>query len=195
MAAEEAVMLIMGDSLSAGYGIRVEESWPTLLAQRLAEQGYPYRVVNASISGETTSGGARRISALLVEHKPHIVVLALGANDGLRGLDPGEVRRNVDHMVAAAISANSKAVLLRVRIPPNYGPQYLDQFERVFEQVADARKIILAPFMLEHFAIERSAFQRDGLHPTAAAQARILDTLWPTLAGAMDANQSADSRP
>lgn len=180
-----AVMLVVGDSLSAGYGIRMEDSWPALLEARLETEGYPYQVVNASISGDTTAGGARRLPALLTEHRPRVVVIALGANDGLRGIAPAEVARNVNAMLDAAVATGATAVLLRVRIPPNYGPQFVSQFEAVFDAIEPGPAIVVAPFMLERFAADPTAFQRDGLHPTAAVQPRILETLWPSLADAI----------
>jgi acyl-CoA thioesterase-1 len=180
-------MLVMGDSLSAGYGIGLAASWPALLDQRLRTQGYPYHVVNASISGETTAGGARRLQALLDEHDPAIVVIALGANDGLRAIDVGEVRGNLERMITAAREAGAVPVLVKVRVPPNYGPQYTAAFEEVYDRLGDDDAMVYAPFMLERFATSRSAFQSDGLHPTAAVQPRILDTLWPALEQAMTA--------
>ena len=180
-------ILILGDSLSAGYGIALEQSWPALLEQRLRREGYPYRVVNASVSGETTAGGARRIAALLAEHAPAVVVIALGANDGLRGLDPAVVKQNLTTIVAAAAQTGALALLLQVRIPPNYGPQYTEKFEAVFADFAMYPQLMLAPFMLERFALNQSAFQTDGLHPTAAVQPQIVETLWPSLAAALAA--------
>ncbi len=190
-----AVMLVLGDSLSAGFGLRVEQSWPALLATRLDTQGYPYQVVNASISGETTAGGSRRLPALLTEHQPRVVVVALGANDGLRGIAPAEVARNVNRMLDAIQAVNATAVLVQVRIPPNYGPQYVGQFEQVFDDVAAERNLLLAPFMLQRFAASASAFQSDGLHPTAAVQDQILETLWPTLIDAIAQADAAETAP
>ncbi len=173
----------------------MEESWPALLTARLEEQGYLYQVVNASISGETTAGGARRLPALLTEHRPRVVVVALGANDGLRGIAPAEVTRNINRMLDAIEAVNATPVLLQVRIPPNYGPQYVGQFEQVFDDVATERNIVLAPFMLERFAASASAFQSDGLHPTAAVQGQILETLWPTLLDAIARADAAEPAP
>ncbi len=186
-------VVILGDSLSAGYGIARDASWPTLLQTRLREEGYPYSVVNASISGETTSGGARRIAALLDRHQPHAVVVALGANDGLRGLDIAATRRNLSSIIRQAKDAQARVVLLKVRIPPNYGPQYTRAFEGMFDELGAADEVIYAPFMLEQFALDRAAFQNDGLHPTAAVQPRILETLWPSIATALRADDMPEA--
>ena len=183
----------MGDSLSAGYGIDSAAAWPRLLAAKLSDEGYRQSVVNASISGETSSGGARRLPALLREHDPAVVVVALGSNDGLRGMDVAETRRKLGAMVAAARGAGARVVLVRMRIPPNYGPRYTAAFEGVYDDVAQAEDVILAPFMLERFATDWQAFQDDGLHPTAAAQVDILATLWPSIRAALDAAQESPS--
>jgi len=183
-------VLIVGDSLSGGYGIDIKASWPSLLAQHLVEQGYPQTVVNASISGETTSGGAHRIGSLVERHQPAVVIIALGANDGLRGLDVDETKKNVATMISVAQQAGCKVVLLKVRIPPNYGPQYTAAFEDVFERLGRTTGVIDAPFMLETFATSADAFQADGLHPTAKVQPEILKTLWPSIAAALDGEVS-----
>lgn len=178
-------VLVLGDSLSAGYGISRAASWPSLLEQRLAAEGYRHSVVNASISGETTSGGARRIAALLDAHAPTLVIIALGANDGLRGIDVSETRRHLETIIRLVTAAGADAVLTKVRIPPNYGPRYTAAFEGMYDELGADASVIYAPFMLERFALDRAAFQRDGLHPTAAAQPDILDTLWPSIEAAL----------
>ncbi|MEQ8497062.1 MAG: arylesterase [Gammaproteobacteria bacterium] len=180
-------VLVMGDSLSAGYGIDADAAWPRLLEARLREEGYRHSVINASISGETSAGGARRLPALLDEHTPALVIVALGANDGLRGFDVAEMRRNLAAMLHGARDAGAGVVLVRMRIPPNYGPRYTAAFESVFEDVAAASDTVLAPFMLERFAANREAFQRDGLHPVAAVQDDIVATLWPSIHAALEA--------
>ena len=197
IAAVSGPVLIVGDSLSAGYGIEAAAAWPRLLAERLSEEGYRQSVVNASISGETSSGGARRLPGLLREHRPAVVVVALGSNDGLRGMDVAETRRKLTAMDTAARGAGACVVLVRMRIPPNYGPRYTAAFEGVFDDVAQGADVVLAhvvrgvaplaSFMLERFATDWQAFQDDGLHPTAAAQDDILDTLWPSIRAALDA--------
>ena len=173
----------------------MEESWPALLDVRLREKGYPYRVINASISGETTAGGARRIGPLLEQHQPAVVVIALGANDGLRGLPVREVSKNLRHMIDAAQAAGAVAVLLKVRVPPNYGPQYSERFEGLFDDFAAHEGLVYGPFMLERFALKQTAFQNDGLHPTAAVQPQILDTLWPAINDALSASGMSDALP
>ena len=188
-------ILILGDSLSAGYGIALQDAWPSLLATRLVQEGYPYRVVNASISGETTAGGARRLAALLSAHHPTIVVVALGANDGLRGLKVAELRKNLDAMLGAVLASDAVPLLLQVRVPPNYGPQYTASFEGVYGELFARDGVVAGPFLLEGFAAEASAFQADGLHPVAAMQARILTTLWPTLSNAMDTAKQRETKP
>lgn len=185
-AVAEAPVLILGDSLSAGYGISRDAAWPSLLAARLEQEGYRQTVVNASISGETTAGGSRRLAPLLEEHSPALVVIALGANDGLRGVEVSETRRNLLAMIRIAKAAEVAVVLVKVRIPPNFGPRYTDAFEGMFDEVAASGEVGYAPFMLERFAARMSAFQADGLHPTAAVQPDILETLWPSIKQALD---------
>jgi acyl-CoA thioesterase I len=194
-AGAERSLLILGDSLSAGYGIALADAWPSLLGARLAQEGYPYHVVNASISGETTAGGARRIAALLAEHKPAIVVVALGANDGLRGFQPAEVRKNLQTIIAAVRRIDAVPVLLRVRIPPNYGPQYTASFEAVYVDFSARDGVLGGPFLLEGFATDSNAFQADGLHPLASMEPRIVKTLWPVIASAMDVAQQRKEKP
>jgi acyl-CoA thioesterase-1 len=179
-------LVILGDSLSAAYGIDRAASWPSLLEERLQREGYLYSVVNASISGETTAGGVRRLAPLLVRHQPGFVVIALGANDGLRGLDMNETKKNLEMLINATRAASAAVVLLKVRIPPNYGPRYSAGFEILFDELGARDDVIYAPFMLEQFALKRDAFQSDGLHPTAAVQMQILDTLWPSLLEALE---------
>ena len=186
-AGAEKVILVVGDSLSAGFGIPLAEAWPSLLGTRLTAAGYPYRVVNASISGDTTAGGARRIAPLLEEHRPAVVILALGANDALRGLKPNEVRRNLDFMLGAVLRAGAVPLLLKLRVPPNYGPQYTAALEGVYEDMFKRADVVAGPFMLEGFATDPAAFQADGLHPVAARQPDILATLWPSIESALAA--------
>jgi acyl-CoA thioesterase-1 len=176
-----ATILVFGDSLSAGYGLAAEQSWPTLLARRLAEGQLPYTVINASISGETTAGGRSRLPAVLQRTQPAVVLIALGANDGLRGLPLMEMRDNLAAMVRAAKERKSRVLLVGMKLPPNYGTDYPRDFEQSFERVAHQEKAALLPFLLAPIALEAGAFQADGLHPTAAAQARILDHVWPAL--------------
>jgi len=179
--AAEKRILVYGDSLSAGLGIAVSQSWPALLGQRLQAQGSRYTVSNASISGETTSGGRARFAAALDQFKPAIVILALGANDGLRGLPVTAMEDNLAFMVKLAKKQKVRVLLVGMHLPPNYGPKYTDEFDAAFRAVAKREKIPLLPFLLEPVALDRNAFQADGLHPTAAAQTKLLDHVWNAL--------------
>ncbi|MBL8444701.1 MAG: arylesterase [Zoogloeaceae bacterium] len=179
--ADASTILVWGDSLSAGYGLRPGEAWPNLLQTRLAEKGFPHRVVNASVSGETSAGGRTRLPAALAEHKPQVLVLELGANDGLRGLRPQLMADNLTAMITAAQEAGSRVLLVGMRMPPNYGPAYTRRFQATFDEVADHTRVPLVPFLLEGFADQADKFQADGIHPIADAQSIMLDTIWPHL--------------
>ncbi|MGE5088508.1 MAG: arylesterase [Candidatus Levyibacteriota bacterium] len=174
-------LLVLGDSISAGFGLASGEGWVALLANRLAHDGFPQRVVNASISGDTTAGGRARLPALLREHRPEVVVVELGGNDALRGGNLDATRANLDAIVAAAQAAHAKVLILGMQVPPNYGPAYASGFERVFADVAKARKAALVPWLFEGFGEDLTQFQADRIHPIAAAQPRILDNVWPAL--------------
>lgn len=180
--AQAATILVWGDSLSAGYGLRQGEAWPTLLQTRLAREGFPHEVVNASVSGETSAGGRWRLPAALERHRPAVVILELGANDGLRGLPPQLLADNLGAMVSAAREAGANVLLVGMQMPPNYGPAYTRRFAETFEQVAQAQKVALLPFLLDGFAERKELFQSDGIHPTAEAQSLILDNVWTRLA-------------
>ena len=171
----------MGDSLSAGYGIRPEQAWPALLAKRLHEKRLDYSVANLSISGETTAGGRSRLNAALRQHKPAVVVIALGANDGLRGLPLPQMRDNLNAMVDAARASGAKVLLAGMRLPPNYGP-YATEFLASFTDIARNKKTGVLEFLLEPVATRPELFQADALHPTAEAQPLILDHVWSSLA-------------
>jgi acyl-CoA thioesterase-1 len=179
--AAEQRILIYGDSLSAGFGIAVSQSWPALLGQRLKSLGSTATVTNASISGETTAGGRSRFAAALSQFKPTVVILALGANDGLRGLPVAAMKDNLAAMVTQAKRSHARVLLVGMRLPPNYGPQYTQDFDAAFRDLAKRKKIALLPFLLEPVALDQNAFQPDGLHPTAAAQTKILDHVWNAL--------------
>jgi len=179
--AAEQRILIYGDSLSAGFGITVSQSWPALLGQRLQAAGSKLTVTNASISGETTAGGRARFAAALDQFKPAIVILALGANDGLRGLPVTEMKGNLAFMVALAKKHRARVLLVGMHLPPNYGQKYTQEFDAVFRDLARREKVALLPFLLEPIALDQSAYQADGLHPTAAAQPKILDHVWNAL--------------
>ena len=173
-------MLVFGDSLSAGYGIRQDAAWPALLGKRLSERGFDYSVVNASISGETSSGGRSRLDAALTRHKPQLIIIALGSNDGLRGLPPSTLRENLEAMISSAQKHKARLLLLPARLPPNYGP-YADDFAAVFPAVAKARKVALGDYLLADIATDLKYFQPDQLHPTAEAQPILLETVWRRL--------------
>ena len=174
-------ILVLGDSLSAAYGLPLERGWVSLLQQRLLAEKSPYRVINASISGETTSGGLYRIDALLASHKPKIVIIELGANDGLRGLALDATQANLDALIRRARKNHAQVLLIGMRLPPNYGSAYTEQFHRLFETLALKYRIQRVPFLLAAIAGKRAYFQTDGLHPTAEAQPLLLDTVWPVL--------------
>ncbi|WP_374602486.1 arylesterase [Arenimonas sp.] len=184
--AAERTVLVMGDSLSAAYGLAPEQGWVALLADRLRRESPGWKVANASISGETTAGGASRIAGELQRHQPDVVVIELGANDGLRGLDLAQTRANLERMVTAAKDAGAKVLLLGMRIPPNYGPDYTRGFERNYTTLAEEHDVALLPFLLEPIAMDRDAFQPDNLHPVADAQPRLRDHVWPALAPLLD---------
>jgi acyl-CoA thioesterase-1 len=180
-AAADPVVLVVGDSLSAGYGVSRREAWPGRLQERLEAQGLPHRVVNASITGDTTRGGLARLPAALERHDPAIVVLELGGNDGLRGLPVEEIRRNLEQMIQLSTGSGAEVLLAGMRIPPNYGPQYADAFHRVYRDLAQEYGIRLVPFLLDGIALEEGHMQDDGIHPTPEGQAAMLDNVWPEL--------------
>jgi len=179
--ASDRTILVFGDSLSAAYGIRPEQGWVALLTQRLQAQGYGYQIVNASVSGETTSGGLQRLPRALQLHQPGIVVLELGANDALRGLPLSGTRANLAQMVRLSQEAGARVLLVGIRIPPNYGPRYTEEFASVFPEVAKQYHLPLVPFLLQDVALNPARMQEDGMHPNAAGEAPILDTVWPYL--------------
>jgi len=180
------VVLVLGDSLSAGYGLPQGKGWVDLLRGKIEAERYGFKVVNASVSGETTLGGRNRLPALLKTHKPAVVVVELGANDALRGTDLATTRANLKTIVSAAQAAKASVLIVGMRIPPNYGPDYTTRFHALFDEVARETHSALVPFMLEAFAERRELFQEDGLHPVAAAQPLILDTLFPKLKPLLD---------
>ena len=175
-----STILVFGDSLSAGYGIRQDLAWPALLAKRLQERQLDYNVINASISGETTSGGRSRLNAALSKYTPSIVIIALGSNDGLRGLPIATMQDILNAMTESAQKKNTKVLIVGQRLPPNYG-SYAAQFENAFSDVAKQQNAALVAFLLEGIAIEPKLFQADNLHPTAEAQPHLLDNIWREL--------------
>jgi acyl-CoA thioesterase I len=180
--AETPVILVFGDSVSAGYGLaHVEQGWVALLQQRLKQQEYVYQVVNASVSGETTAGGLARLPRALSLHQPRIVILELGGNDGLRALPIAQMRTNLARMADLASAAGAKVLLLGMRIPPNYGPDYTEQFRSSYSDLARDKKLPLVPFLLNDIALTPELMQADGIHPNEAGQPRLLDNVWPAL--------------
>jgi acyl-CoA thioesterase-1 len=179
--ASDRTILVFGDSLSAAFGLRPEQGWVALLETRLKTQGYGYEVVNASVSGETSSGGLERLPRALQLHHPGTVILELGANDGLRGLPVGSMHDNLAHMVQLARASGAQVLLVGIRIPPNYGPRYSDEFARVFHEVANQYHLPLVPFLLTGVALDSTRMQEDGMHPNAQGEPPVLDTVWPYL--------------
>jgi acyl-CoA thioesterase-1 len=174
-------IVIVGDSISAGYGLAPGQVWVAQLEAKLKAENYPHRVVNASISGDTMAGGRARLAALLKEFKPAIVVIELGGNDALRGQPLGSTRENLDAMVAASQAAGAKVLVVGMKLPPNYGPRYVREFDALFADVAKARKAAFVPYLFEGFGEDLALFQPDRIHPTAQAQPKMLATVWPKL--------------
>jgi acyl-CoA thioesterase-1 len=186
IALQEAVasartILVFGDSLSAALGLRPEQGWVALLAQRVQAQGYGYEIVNASVSGETSSGGLQRLPRALDLHRPLIVILELGANDGLRGLPVEALHANLAQMVRLSQQAGARVLLVGIRIPPNYGQRYGDQFAGVFPALAEQYRLPLVPFLLQDVALRPALMQEDGMHPNASGEPVVLDNMWPYL--------------
>jgi acyl-CoA thioesterase I len=174
-------LLVLGDSLSAAYGIKVEQGWVALLQARLRAKGYGYRVVNASSSGETTGGALARLPRMLALHRPAIVIVELGGNDGLRGLPLADIRRNLTAIIRDSQQAGARILLVGMKIPPNYGPAYTRDFHALYGELAREFKLPSVPFLLEDVAADDDLFQADGIHPTAAAQPLLLGEVWPHL--------------
>ena len=180
-AAKPRTILVLGDSISAAYGIQREAGWVALLEQRLLENHPQARVVNASISGETTGGGLTRLPTALAQHKPNVVILELGGNDGLRGYPVAKMRENLQKMIDLSIGAGATPLLVGMQIPPNYGIRYTTAFRDSFSSLATSNEIPVVPFLLEGIALGPGLMQSDGIHPTAEAQPAMLDTVWPVL--------------
>lgn len=176
------VILVVGDSLSAGYGVRVDATWVALLQKRLVQQGYGYRVVNASVSGETTGGARSRLPRALELHSPSFVLLELGGNDALRGLPLRQVRANFESMLGSIQAAGARPVLVAMRIPDNYGPAYANQFHALYADLAKKFSVPAITGFIESVALDEKLMQADGIHPNAQAQPILLDVVWPTLA-------------
>ena len=174
-------VLVLGDSLSAGYGLSAGQGWVDLLQKKIAANGFAHRVVNASISGDTTAGGRSRIGAALQAHKPEVVIIELGGNDGLRGATIASVKANLESMVETAQKAGAQVLLLGMQLPPNYGANYVRQFAALFGDIAKSRNTGLVPFILQGFGERPEMFQPDRIHPTAQAQPLMVETVWPEL--------------
>jgi len=174
-------VVVLGDSLSAGYGIPLKEGWVNLLAQRIATEGYGYQVINASVSGETTQGGLARLPRVLKIHKPAIVIIELGGNDGLRGLPLAASRENLRKTIELARAAQARVVLLGMLIPPNYGQRYAQEFRDMFSTLASSHSVALVPFLLDKVALNPRLMQDDGIHANAKGQPQMLENVWPTL--------------
>ena len=184
--AEAQTVLVFGDSLSAGYGIDVDQSWTTLLQARLRGQGYEHRVVNASISGETTEGGASRIHGTMERFDPSVVILELGGNDGLRGFPPERMRGNLRTIIETSKAGGAAVVLLGIRIPTNYGARYTQAFEKIYRELAAELEVPWIEFFMEGIAMNEDLMQDDGIHPNAEAQAILLDNAWPIIQEALE---------
>jgi len=179
--AHAQAVLVVGDSLSAAYNIDIKSGWVALLEQRLAQRQPPYKVINASISGDTTAGGLARLPTLLKRYRPNVVVVELGGNDGLRGLSPDQAKRNLASMISRAQSAGAKVLLLGIKLPPNYGTRYTERFQTIYREVATERRVPLVPFVLDGVAGDADLMQADGIHPNARGQPRILENVWQRL--------------
>jgi len=185
-ASEAPTVLLFGDSLSAGYGVDVDQSWAALLQTRLEEQGYEHRVVNASISGETTAGGVARIETALEKFSPELIILELGGNDGLRGFPTSGIKDNLSLIVRAAKSSGAEVVLLGIRIPTNYGTRYTEAFDDIYSQVATEEDVLMIEFFMEGIAMNDELLQEDRIHPNEAAQPLLLDNAWPIISQALE---------
>jgi len=179
-------VLVFGDSLSAGYGIDVDRSWTTLLQDRLKKLGYEHRVVNASISGETTEGGAARIAAALKNFAPDLIILELGGNDGLRGFPPNRMKGNLRTIIERSQASGAAVVLLGIRIPTNYGPRYTAAFETVYREVADEFDVKWVEFFMEGVAMNDALLQDDRIHPNTEAQPILLENAWPIISATLE---------
>lgn len=183
----------MGDSLSSAYGIDSDQGWVTLLQHQLTQNGYEYRVINASVSGDTTRTGLSRIKTALLSHKPEIVIIALGGNDGLRGLAFSEIKNSLANIIERCQQSNSKVLLVGVRLPPNYGPIYTQKFTTLYQNLAHHFDIPLVPKILNQVADKPALMQQDGIHPTAEAQPQIMQNVWPGLEPLLASNKNKET--
>ncbi|AZD30953.1 arylesterase [Pseudomonas chlororaphis] len=179
--AAAGTVLIVGDSISAAFGLDTRQGWVALLEQRLKSEGFDDKVINASISGDTSAGGQARLPALLAEHKPELVILELGGNDGLRGQLPTQLQQNLASMIDSSKASGAKVLLLGMQLPPNYGVRYTQAFAEVYSKLANEKNVALVPFFLEGVGGNPELMQADGIHPAVAAQGKLLENVWPTL--------------
>jgi acyl-CoA thioesterase-1 len=182
---DQPIILILGDSLSAGYGMDREQSWVHLLDLRLEQHGHDYRILNSSISGDTTQGGLARLPRLLEQYQPKIVIIELGGNDGLRGINPGVTRGNLESMVQQSQAVNATVLLAGIKLPPNYGAAYLEQFESIYADLAAEYKTLLVPFFMDGVVFEPGFLQPDGIHPNEQGQPILLENVWKVLEPAL----------
>lgn len=185
LASESPVLLILGDSLSAGYGMDREKSWVNLLEIRFKEYGYSYRILNSSISGDTTQGGLSRLPRLIDRYQPEIVIIELGGNDGLRGIDPGITRENMTDMIRQSQAVGAQVLLTGIKLPPNYGSAYLQQFESIYTDLANEFDTLLVPFFMDGIAFRPDLLQADTIHPNEKGQPVLLDNVWKVLQPAL----------
>ena len=186
LSSEPPVLLILGDSLSAGYGMDREDSWVNLLELRFKEYGYSYRILNSSISGDTTQGGLSRLPRLLDRYQPEIVIIELGGNDGLRGINPGVTRENMADMIRQSQAVGARVLLAGIKLPPNYGDAYLQQFESIYTDLATEFDTLLVPFFMQGVAFRPDLLQADTIHPNEKGQPVLLDNVWEVLQPALD---------
>ncbi|OLF52410.1 arylesterase [Pseudomonas chlororaphis] len=179
--AAAGTVLIVGDSISAAFGLDTRQGWVALLEQRLKSEGFNDKVINASISGDTSAGGQARLPALLAEHKPELVILELGGNDGLRGQLPTQLQQNLASMIDSSRASGAKVLLLGMQLPPNYGVRYTKAFAEVYSTLANEKNVALVPFFLQGVGGHPELMQADGIHPAASAQGQLLENVWPTL--------------
>jgi acyl-CoA thioesterase-1 len=194
-AASAQIILIVGDSLSAAYGIPVEHGWVSLLQQRLDSVGYPYRIINASISGDTTANARARLAPALASHEPAVVLLEVGGNDGLRGLSLTEMKSNLAAMISSAREVGAQVMLVGVQLPPNYGPRYTGRFQAIYRELARERDLPLLPSLVDGIGTEWNLMQSDGIHPNTAAQPLIVDRVWKELEPLLDQPRNPVSLP
>ena len=185
LASESPVLLILGDSLSAGYGMDREKSWVNLLEIRFKEYGYSYRILNSSISGDTTQGGLSRLPRLIDRYQPEIVIIELGGNDGLRGIDPGITRKNMTDMIRQSQAVGAQVLLAGIKLPPNYGSAYLQQFESIYPDLANEFDTLLVPFFMDGVVFRPDLLQADTIHPNEKGQPVLLDNVWKVLQPAL----------